>query len=207
MRRTIMPRVAGLLFVVGLSTALPSAAFAADNMYPTGNARWTCFDGDFGYGRICQTDNKALTVYMQDSVSAARKTTITNMLGKEFAPTNLSVSHKSSGTYSGDAETDLIYQVSSSGFSGTTIGRTWCNDAVTGQRCDQAYVRFRGISFDTELACHETGHAVGLTHGEDAFPALSNRASELGCMETPDSGTRPGLGAHNRSEINATYTW
>jgi hypothetical protein len=60
-------------------------------------------------------------------------------------------------------------------------------------------------SANTELACHETGHAVGLTHGIDAAPVESNTASELGCMETPDSGTRSTLGSHNRSEINSVY--
>src|SRR5436189_23739 len=71
---------------------------------------------------------------------------------------------------------------------------------------DQEYVRFRGtLQFDTELTCHETGHAVGLTHGANASPAESNTAAELGCMETPDSASRPGLGSHNQSEINSTY--
>lgn len=108
--------------------------------------------------------------------------------------------------YSGSAETDIIYQVSTSGFSGNTIGQTWCDDAVTATRCDQEYVRFRAATYvNRELACHETGHAVGLTHGADAYPSESNTASELGCMETPDYGNNPYIESHNVSEINATY--
>jgi hypothetical protein len=84
----------------------------------------------------------------------------------------------SSPSYSGSAETDVIYQVSTSGFSGNVIGQTWCNDAVSSTRCDQEYVRFRAAGYvDRELACHETGHAVGLTHGPDATPAESNTAA------------------------------
>jgi hypothetical protein len=120
--------------------------------------------------------------------------------------TDLSVSYPSSPSYSGSAETDIVYQVSTSGFSGTFIGWTWCDDAVDALRCDQHYARFRGtLQFDTELTCHESGHAVGLTHGADAYPRESDTASELGCMETPDYGNRPGLRSHNQSEINSTY--
>ena len=183
-----------------------SAAIAADNMYKTSNANWNCWDGTMSNGLFCQTDNNAMSVYMQSSVSSGRKTTIRNMLDNQYNPTDLNVSYPSSPSYTGGSETDIIYQVSTSGFSGTTIGQTWCDDAVSSTKCDQEYVRFRGtLQFDTELTCHETGHAVGLTHGADAGPKESNTASELGCMETPDSGGRPGLGSHNKSEINATY--
>lgn len=181
-----------------------ATAYAADNMYKTSNANWNCSDGDFGDG-FCQTDNATLTVFRQASVPAAKKTSIKQMLTNQYAPTDLSIHYPSTASYTGDSETDIIYQVSASGFSGTTIGQTWCNDAVTSTKCDQEYVRFRGtIQFDKELMCHETGHAVGLTHGQDASPAESNTAAELGCMETPDGGGL-GLGAHNKSEINATY--
>jgi hypothetical protein len=183
-----------------------SNAIAADNMYKTSNANWDCWDGTMSNGLFCQTDNATLTTYMQSSVSDARKTTIKNMLAAQYNTTDLNVSYPASPSYTGSAETDIIYQVSTSGFSGTTIGQTWCDDASSSTKCDQEYVRFRGtLQFDSELTCHETGHAVGLTHGAQASPAESQTASELGCMETPDSGGRTGIGAHNKSEINATY--
>jgi hypothetical protein len=197
---------AGVLAITCSGALAGATAIAADNMYKTANANWDCWDGTMADGLFCQTDNATLTVFMQSSVSAARKTTVRNMLGNQYNPTDLNVSYPASPSYSGSAETDIIYQVSTSGFSGSTIGQTWCNDAVSSTRCDQEYVRFRGtIQFDSELTCHETGHAVGLTHGVDASPSESNTAAELGCMETPDSGTRPGVGSHNQSEINATY--
>jgi hypothetical protein len=189
-----------------VSSVAGSQAIAADNMYKTANANWNCWDGTMSNGLFCQTDNSALSVFMQSTVSSARTTTIKNMLGSQYNPTDLNVSYPATPSYSGDSETDIIYQVSTSGFSGTTIGQTWCDDSVSSTKCDQEYVRFRGtLQFDTELTCHETGHAVGLTHGANASPAESNTASELGCMETPDSSNRPGVGSHNQSEINATY--
>src|SRR3954462_14149630 len=195
-----------ILAVTCFSATAGSGAIAADNMYKTSNASWNCWDGMMSDGLFCQTDNATLTVFMQDSVSSGRQTTIRNMLANQYSPTVLAVSYPGTASYSGGAETDIIYQVSTSGFSGSTIGQTWCNDAVSSTQCDQEYVRFRGtLQFDSELTCHETGHAVGLTHGVDAGPAESNTASELGCMETPDSSNRPGVGTHNQSEINGTY--
>jgi len=132
-------------------------------------------------------------------------------LTNEYAPTDLSVSTVSTASYTGSAETDIIYQESQYEYGTTVwqnnlIGETWCDDSVDGLRCDQQYVRFNiNVYVDLELACHETGHAVGLTHGEDAWAPESNTASELGCMETPDSGSRPHLGSHNASQINTVY--
>jgi hypothetical protein len=193
--------VGALVWILTMS----GAALAADNMYPTSNADWGCYDGDPGSGVFCQTDNAALTVYRQDSMTSSAKSVVSTMLSAEYSPTDLTVSVQSSGVYSGGSETDIVYQQSTSGMTGSTIGFTWCDDAVSSLKCDQHYVRFRYDSIDTELACHETGHAVGLTHGHEASPRESQTASELGCMETPDSGNRPHIGAHNKSEINATY--
>jgi hypothetical protein len=52
------------------------------------------------------------------------------------------------------------------------------------------------------LACPESGHAVGLTHGEDASPAVSNTADSLHCMRRPDAEADRWLGQHNADQIN-----
>jgi len=59
------------------------------------------------------------------------------------------------------------------------------------------------------LACHEVGHGVGLTHGEDADPDVDNQAGFLGCMKTRalESQRVPWLGSHNISRINDVYPW
>jgi hypothetical protein len=85
-------------------------------------------------------------------------------------------------------------------------GRTWCDNAVDATKCDQHYVNFRSNSVVTAgLACHETGHAVGLLHGQDASPAQSNTEYWLFCMQDP-VGPGVGLGAHNAAQINAVYS-
>jgi hypothetical protein len=195
-----MPMVWSFLMV-------PSSAAASsfDNMYPTGHTFWTCPETSSNK-LFCQTDNATLTVYRQSSLSSDDKAEIETVLHSQYSPTSLAVSIKSSGVYTGSSETDIVYQRSNSGFASNEIGMTWCDDAVTQTKCDQQYVRFRYSGLDAELVCHETGHAVGLTHGADAYPYLNNNdGSALGCMETPDSLKHKTLGARNTDEINSTY--
>lgn len=107
----------------------------------------------------------------------------------------------SAPAYEGGAETDIIYQQGSvpSGFDGIT----WCNDAVSTLNCDQHYVRFRADSFGRALVCHESGHAVGLTHGDDASPPIPNDDPSLACMKTV--AVEDILGTHNVRQIDGTY--
>lgn len=104
--------------------------------------------------------------------------------------TALNVSFKSTCVTSGSAETDIVYQRGAHEPS-RVLGRTVCNDAVSSTRCDQHDVRFdTGAPSGRNLACHETGHAVGLTHGQEADPAQANGANSLGRMQTPLTGDR-----------------
>jgi len=196
------------LTVLGLTVAI-STAYAAitDNMYKTANANWACHDTSAGDGNaFCRTDNATLTVYLQSSLNAASQAIVRDILDNSYNPTDLSVAYHSSGVYSGTAETDIVYQGGSSGMTGSTIGFTWCNDATDSLRCDQHYVRFRSdADVERELACHETGHAVGLTHGHEASPMLANNDGRLGCMETPNSLSWPDLESNNVDNINGTY--
>jgi hypothetical protein len=203
MRRTRMLTLS--IITVWCSVFISQPAFANDTIYKTLNADWICYDGGMADGLYCNTDNSSLYYYEQGSVGSAEYEVDTTLFNS-YDGTDLNVTYTSNPVYSGDAETDIIYQVSTSGFSGNAIGQTWCEDAAGGSKCDQEYVRFRTVGYvDRELACHETGHAVGLTHGADAYPSESNTASELGCMETPDNGSRPYIESHNVSEINSVY--
>jgi hypothetical protein len=84
-------------------------------------------------------------------------------------------------------------------------GATWCNDAADNRRCDQQYIRIRGAGhYSKGLSCHETGHAVGLVHGDQASPPKNNGDEKLGCLENP-VGSGEGLQENNRENINATY--
>ncbi|MFI5962846.1 hypothetical protein ACIA8J_11805 [Streptomyces asoensis] len=198
------------IFVIGAATAALAAgttvvqASLTDNMYPTGNYFHACLDGEMGDG-FCQTDNKTLTVYREDSLTAAEKSTVSRAVRDYYGPTDLVVQIKSSGVYRGDSETDVIYK--SKRLPRGKIGITWCDDAVTAKKCDQHFIVFNkdhtGIgSVNKSDACHETGHAVGLTHGPDASPRLGLYDDRLGCMSYNDVYR---LGANNKENINATY--
>ncbi|MFI6288960.1 hypothetical protein ACIBCM_30160 [Streptomyces sp. NPDC051018] len=52
--------------------------------------------------------------------------------------------------------------------------------------------------------CHETGHAVGLLHGNTACPRLSDTHPALGCMQMPPPWSAS-LGANNKENINRVY--
>lgn len=147
-------------------------------------------------GEVCRTDNSTMSIYTQSSVTGAYLTAVNTTLGVSFQPTDLSVSATSTPVYSGSGETDVIYQVAQN--IGNLVGLTWCNDAVDGTAyaCDQQYVRFDPDHSGTEnAACHETGHAVGLTHAEDAYPVLSETDQRLDSVAC----------GHRRTKIGRTY--
>jgi hypothetical protein len=205
MRRTVAACVA-----VGLMALILPAAYAAttDNLVPTASYFPHCVSSSpSGNAVICQTDNAAVYVWFQSSVGSGVESTVRSSLDGSYDGTDLAIHYASSPVYSGTGETDIIYQVSTSGMSGSLIGFTWCDNAANASQCDQSYVRFKDAAdTDRELACHETGHAVGLTHGAQASPVESNSdGSILGCMETPDSGAHPYLQSNNVDNINAVY--
>ena len=76
--------------------------------------------------------------------------------------TVLTISYDSTPTFSGSAETDVIYQEGAFGMPDHVSGVTWCNDPVDGSkwRCDQSYIRMRGAGrINAKVATHETGHS------------------------------------------------
>jgi hypothetical protein len=188
-----------------------TAAWAdPDNMVPTDTYAPVCLAETIDTAtRLCQTDNAAISVYMQSSVSTNMESRIRDALDNSFAATaSLSVSYPSTPDYSGASETDIIYQQGTMPGSGI-IGITWCNDDVDSAvyKCDQTYIRFTtSTTYEHRaLTCHETGHAVGLTHGAQAYPVTSNTDPVLGCMRTPYDVDVYTLGTNNVAEINATY--
>jgi hypothetical protein len=195
-----------VLVTVCVLAAGVTAAFGThvDSMFKTQNFNPDCHDDSGGpdaNDHFCQTDNATLTVWRASSLSATGKNNIASSLNGKYNPTDLNVSYVSSPSTSGSAETDIIYEAGDP--PGSNIGITWCNDAVSSTKCDQHYVLFSDPSIQESYACHETGHAVGLTHGHEAYPRLDNLDSSLGCMTNPPYTTA--LGTHNTQMINATY--
>lgn len=180
-----------------------SAAFGYDNMYWTQNFHPNCSDGNIG-NYFCQTDNSALRWYRQSSISGSVHSRFIDVLEGPFEATDLNVAWQSPPSYSGSAETDIIYQAGS--LPSNTLGITWCNDAVTNLRCDQHYIRFYVSIPSRKLICHESGHAIGLTHGAQAYPSIPNGTDSLHCLQTPAGQiTDYYLGNYQSAEVNATY--
>ncbi len=206
--RWLLPGVLGLALISGLLLLIsPVGAHHFDNMYKTANYSPNCVDGGNstpGASTFCQTDNSTLTVFRESSLSVSGKSNIAFVLNNSFDPTDLNVTIESSGTYSGSSETDIIYQKRTD-IPGTSRAIAWCDDAVTTTKCDQHYVAFDEASPPTYRICHETGHAVGLTHGEHASPVRDNDDPGLDCLEAPSVGSSGVIGFHSSTLINDTY--
>lgn len=198
-------------------------------MMPTNEIDY-CSDGGFIHPvTFCRTDNLTLRVYVRGLNPLMRNAT-NYTLNQSYGPrTDLSIQRDRQAVESGNAETDTIYRYGSVGGSG--LGSTVCDDATIGDdECDSHYVTYDNVDLCNNdlcdntyednhilmnIACHETGHSVGLTHGSDADPDQGNEAAVMGCMQTPpvlhiynpDFGATadPSLGQHNRREINSTY--
>ncbi|MEO3875776.1 reprolysin-like metallopeptidase [Nonomuraea sp. B12E4] len=206
MRKTLrwLGQTAAALALVGFTGTPASAAPITDNMYPTANTRWACpSSATLVTAGFCQTDNSTVTYYYNTSgISSAAKSAINTIAGR-YNSTDLNFSYKSTVVWTGSGETDIVY------WQGTIpdgyVGFAWCNDRVdaNANRCDQHYVRFKSSTPSITTVCHETGHAVGLTHGANANLPLDNDDTRLGCMTNPSASSS--LGAHNVDMINATY--
>lgn len=108
-----------------------------------------------------------------------------------------------------------------SGTGGSALAYQYCEDVddAPTSRCDQSYIYYRyqyvcvvygtNVCLSTALwqgiACHETGHSLGLMHGPDASPALSSFDSGLGCLQSRVSGLPTTLGTLNTWDLNHVY--
>ena len=201
-----------LLLVSALGVANSQPAFAAtitDNIVPTGNTGTnTCIEGVLGNAYLCQSDNAALNYYATLTgtlaLEAPDATVVANVITEYGNDTDLTGSYDTTPTYSGSAETDIIYEEGP--VPGDVVGFTWCDDdSLGGWLCDQQYIRIEGAGEYTHgLTCHETGHAVGLTHGSEANPTKSNSNTGLDCMMNPVPVTKH-LGSNSIGNINNVY--
>ncbi|WP_156727673.1 hypothetical protein [Streptomyces apocyni] len=193
-----------------------AAAVYTDNMVPVGPdgpGRWGCYSTSAKYGgNICRTDNAKVYYYMDSykkyKLEAPDRAAVKETMRDEFAPTDLVIKYDSTPVFKGHGETDIIYQEGSDNLSENAAGMTWCDDGGDSNlgkwECDQQYIRIRGNGvYDISIACHETGHAVGLVHGDEAIPRKNPEDPKLGCMIR--KGYDYDLGANNTAHINRTY--
>ncbi|MEU3479174.1 hypothetical protein ACI2LO_16400 [Streptomyces sp. NPDC033754] len=131
--------------------------------------------------------------------------TVRLVMNNSYNGTDLNTYYDSTPVFSGDSETDIYFEEDTP--PGGFAGYTWCNDDSPAPRysCDQQHVRILGGGYYTYgVVCHETGHAVGLMHGDDASPYVRpDNESIMHCMTTP--AVEAGLGPNNVANINSTY--
>ena len=178
--------------MVAVTAGVAWAAYT-DNMYPTQNLTVGCFSisGPSGPG-FCQTDNRDLTYYMDsggsNKLEADDRADVNNVMNNVYEPDRpLGLLRLDPLVLRKRGDRHRL-RGELGGMSASADGNTFCNSAATMLKCDQQYIRIRGGGHYTQgLVCHETGHAVGLTHGDDASPRKSKTDEKLGCMETPVS--------------------
>lgn len=154
------------LLATALLTGLPSLARAGNWFGATGGTG--CLAGNM-------QDNNQLT-FRRAQLTSLNSNAVINTIFADVAPTDITVLGEDSDP---NPWTDIIYgdadYAGYCGFSwhpdGGTIGHTNCV-ALSGSKCQQFHIRF-DVSWTccqswTEapynLACHETGHALGLKH-------------------------------------------
>jgi hypothetical protein len=194
-----MLRLATGLLVAAFLYATPAVAHHGhDSMRPTTNYFEEC-----AFDNYCTTDNATLTYFSQGSLAPYSRTQIRVVLENQFDPTDFTVTRQDPPRYDGTAETDIVYRLLP--LPPGVAGVTQCDDPIGLWKCDQHYVTFHNDFWAQHITCHESGHAVGLTHPQDASPDLPGSHASFACMKTIDNYNVNGLGAHNVSQINGEY--
>lgn len=204
--------VAALMLTMTVTFALSDspamAATITDNLVPTGTFSSYCQEGSPGNANPCQTDNAHVYFYMDshgDYKLESEDDDVVRCAMNEYGnDTQLTTTYDGTPVFSGSGETDTIYQEGS--VPGSDTGYTWCNDdSLGGYRCDQQYVRIEGGgNYTRGVTCHESGHAVGLAHGNQAYPTTQNDNDGRGCLRKP-TYTNQLLGANSIGNINNVY--
>jgi hypothetical protein len=192
-----------------------------DGMFTTSHTPGECVDLDSELPKFyCRTDDTTLTwwsdrepehpdtAFTEDQEQRIRDT----VLQQYNNLTVLDTIGEVPPVFEGDTETDVIYVGTVfPGEDENNLGLTYCDDAVGGtDKCDQEYVWINtdnpGLDAVFEgVICHETGHAVGLTHGDDADPSQDPASTFLnGCMATPTLDNTL-LGGQNVDQIDGAY--
>lgn len=189
MRRTWV-----LAVTVGLILTYSSSALA-DNVGPEHDAN--------GFTVNYQDDN--LVSYQFDpNLSAQMRAASQWTLVNSYATTDLNVLHVGDGH---DSDWNNHYAIGAMP-QPDLIGYHQCIYLFSSrpERCWHAHVRYRNASlyttnYERALACHETGHSVGLRH----HGTTANSPSVVRCMWNPVPSTDPFVGPHNVAHINAIY--
>lgn len=190
-----------------------SYSLTLDAMRPTTTLNGPCADSTLAnpnYG--CHTDNAGLYYCFESTFTPAMRTGVTDAMTYSYNTTELDT-HAESCVYTGGGETDIVFQSRGTNYFPTgAYATTWCNDAETSTKCDQAYVTYnydKTLSFTPaemrKEGCHETAHVVGFVHGTGADPIVSSTAPAMQCIKVGFANLDYWLGAHHASYVNLTY--
>jgi hypothetical protein len=195
------------------SPGTAGAHHGVDSIYPSLNYQLytQCSEGG-----ICQGDSSVHYVNF-DGLGPALRQATSNTLYNSYDTTDLTIRQQRPAVTDGPDETDVIYRLND-GLGMNTWGRAFCDDDSPSDPvvCDQFYVEYHGdkicpgnecydASFHETLACHETGHTVGLLHGENATPRQDNEDADFRCMRTDVLPDDPRMGTHNVQQVNSVY--
>lgn len=189
------PRRLGLtVLVVGLLVAATSTDANAGNFGPTAG----------GQTSVNFQDDSLMSYQFDRNLSSRMRTATTRTLTNSYATTDLNILKVGDGH---DNTWNNHYAQGSMPSPGL-IGYHVCvyaADASEGT-CAHGHIRYRYGSLSTTtyewaLACHETGHSVGLRHeGAAAYSKTVVR-----CMYNPVPTDDPNVGPHNVAHINSRY--
>lgn len=217
MSRILARLAVGTLLPFGAVIGGAAAAFAVDFIVATGTNNppsFACTDqpesGPVSDPGVCRTDDRNWYWYMDSGgefeLEAPDRDEATAAVNAWANNTVMIEHYDSSPVLSGPAETDLIFQEGLAPAFPVAGGITWCVDKVDGTawECDSHYVRIRGNGvYEKWLAAHESGHALGLTHGPQAVPQKAPDAAIMGIMT---QGALPGsLGAEPKAQVDGEY--
>jgi hypothetical protein len=194
-----------LRLVTGLLAAslvlVPTAhAHHTDNMFKTANFQHNCSRDTY-----CRSDNNTLSFFREATLTQEAKNLIWNTLYDKYGyPTVLTLKHENPPVYTGGAETDLVYRINAGIWP--SPAQTVCNDPIDTIKCDQFYVNFGNDHWSQlpHVVCHETGHGLGFTHGQYAYPWKANNDNTLECMSNATNAPYV-VGPHMLPQINGTY--
>lgn len=182
-----------------------------DAMYPTSSVGPSCQDSDmFDLRHSCRTDNAGLYYCYESTFGTAERDGVNTTMALTYDTTELHT-HPEACVTEGSGETDIVYRTLTS-TPNNAIAITHCDDAVSTLVCDQHYVTYRSASIGSldsselwKLACHETGHAVGFTHGANADPVVASDSLTMKCLKIGFSNLDTWLGSNHASYVNSVY--
>lgn len=210
MTRPVTPKRAGCVrpvIVVAVAVALASSAFAAP---PAGANFADALTGDCYNDAARQCFANSTTHIVDWDLGPRTGVATYATLFQSYNTTDLTISIPEGVTVDDDAHSvsiDVYYTNGSlTGLLALTSCLTW-----SGHLCTHWHVTYdsdalygRSDNFLQFVACHETGHTVGLTHPNLDPEGYSSSDPVFACMTT-SAGSPINLGAHNVHHINSRY--